>query len=241
MTEQKQMDLNNLGNFVDVSAVRTDVSMKEIDQLIKVVKEFKCICASPMPFVTKYVIDALADCPETVVTGVVSFPAGADTTAMKIFTAKEMIQQGCQELDMVMNVSALKSQNYEYVRDDIKAVVEAVGNIPVKVILEACYLTDSEICKASEIIVEAGGSYVKTGTGWGPKPTTVDTIRLIRNAIGNAAKIKAAGGIRNLDTILEMYQTGCDRFGIGVRSAISIFKEAYERSQKPFPQIFESL
>jgi deoxyribose-phosphate aldolase len=116
------------------------------------------------------------------------------------------------------------------VEDDIRSVVEAAGAVPVKVILEICYLTDDEIRRASEIGVKAGAAYIKTGTGWGPKPTTVETIRLIRQTIGDAALIKAAGGVRSLDILLEMEAAGCNRFGIGVRSAISILHEAYARA-----------
>lgn len=229
------LDLSRIGRITDISTVRTDVTMREVDQLIDIVKSFHCICASPMPYVTKYVIDALADTPDTVVTGVVSFPAGADTTSMKVFTAKEMISLGCEELDMVINVGALKSGQYDLVRDDIRAVVEAADGVPVKSILEICYLTDDEIRRGSELAVEAGVTFVKTGTGWGPKPTTVETIKLIKQTIGNSALIKAAGGVRSLDILLEMLDAGCDRFGIGIRSALAIFEEAYRRAGAPLP------
>ena len=95
--------------------------------------------------------------------------------------------------------------------------------------MEVAYLTDDEIRQASEAAVRAGVSYVKTGTGWAGKPTTVDTIRLIKSTIGDAAKIKAAGGVRTLDTMLEMIDAGCDRFGIGLRSIMSIMKEVDDR------------
>ncbi len=226
----KGIDLTKIGRMMDVSAVRTDVTMEEVDKMIDIVIKYDCICASPMPWITKYTIDRLADVSDAVVTGVVSFPAGAETTAIKIATAKEMIGLGCKELDMVMNVSAFKSGDYKLVEEDIKAVVDAAGEVPVKSIIEICYLTDDEIKKASEIAVKAGVAYVKTGTGWGPKPTTVDTIKIIKETIGDGAFIKAAGGVRDLDTLLEMKNAGCDRFGIGVRSALSILHEAYERA-----------
>ncbi|MBQ9979048.1 MAG: deoxyribose-phosphate aldolase [Clostridia bacterium] len=229
-------DLINIGRFMDVSTVKTDISFSEVQQMINIVKKYHCICASPMPWITKYVIDELADTSDAVVTGVVGFPAGAETTAVKVVTAKEMIEAGCKELDMVINVSALKMGNYDYVETDIRAVVEAANGVPVKTILEICYLTDEEIIKASKIAVKAGATYIKTGTGWGPKPTTVDTIKLIRGAIGDSAKIKAAGGVRDLDTLLAMKEAGCDRFGVGVRSAESIFKEAYKRAGAELPE-----
>lgn len=220
----------NLGRIMDVSAVRTDVSMDEVNQMIDLVKKYHCICASPMPWATRYTIEQLANCPDTVVTGVVGFPGGAETTRIKEATAKEMLAVGCKELDMVINVSALKSGMYSYVKDDVRAVVEAAGKIPVKTILEVCYLTDDEIRRASNLCVEAGAAYIKTGTGWGPSPTTVDTIRLIRTEIGNAAKIKAAGGVKSLEILREMAEAGCDRFGVGVRSARAIL-EAAEKYQ----------
>ncbi len=229
------IDLSKIGRFTDISTVRTDVDMNEVNQLIDIVKGYNCICASPMPCVTKYVIDKLADTPDTVVTGVVGFPSGADTTSMKVFTAKEMIGLGCEELDMVINVSAMKSGNYTAVYDDIKAVVDAAEGVPVKSILEICYLTDDEIRRASEIAVAAGVTFVKTGTGWGPKPTTVETIKIIKETIGDSALIKAAGGVRTLDTMLEMIDAGCNRFGIGIRSALNIFEEAYKRAGVPLP------
>lgn len=235
--KNQNFNLSQIGRITDISTVRTDVIMSEVDQLIDIVKSFHCICASPMPCVTKYVIDRLADTPETVVTGVVSFPAGADTTSMKVFTAKEMVALGCKELDMVINVGALKSGQYDIVHDDIKAVVDAADGVPVKSILEICYLTDDEIRHGSELAVKAGVTFVKTGTGWGPKPTTVETVRLIKQTIGDSAMIKAAGGVRNLDTMLAMIDAGCNRFGIGIRSAMNIFQEAYERAGIPLPEL----
>ncbi|MEW4369495.1 deoxyribose-phosphate aldolase [Paenibacillus kandeliae] len=229
-----------IGRWVDVSAVRTDVTHAEVELLLAIVKTYHCICASPMPYMTEYVIQQLANTPDTVVTGVVGFPSGADTVSMKVHTAREMLQLGCRELDMVINVGALKSGDTQRVQQDVQAVVDAANGVPVKAILEIAYLTDDEIRKGSELVVAAGAAFVKTGTGWGPKPTTVDTIRLIRSTIGNAAQIKAAGGIRDLDTLLDMRAAGCDRFGIGVRSALTILEDAYTRAGLTVPELVTS-
>lgn len=226
---KKEVDLKNISRMIDVSTVRTDIVMDEVEEMIDTVIKYNCICASPMPWVTKYTIDRLKDYPDIVTTGVVSFPSGAATTANKIIEAKENIAMGCEELDMVSNVSALKSGKYDYFVDDIKAVVEAADGVPVKSIIEICYLTDDEIKKASELCVKAGVTYVKTGTGWGPKPTTVETIKLIKETIGDDALIKAAGGVRDLDTLIAMAEIGCNRFGLGVRSAGTILEEAKKR------------
>lgn len=229
---KKDFDFTNINRMVDVSTVRTDIVMDEVDEMIDTVIKYNCICASPMPWVTKYTIDKLKDYPDIVTTGVVSFPSGAATTANKIIEAKENIKMGCQELDMVSNVSALKSGKYDYFTDDIKAVVEAADGVPVKAIIEICYLTDDEIKKASELAVKAGVTYVKTGTGWGPKPTTVDTIKIIKETIGDDALIKAAGGVKDLDTVIEMIEAGCNRFGLGVRTAGTILEDAKKRFSK---------
>ena len=208
---KKDFDFTNINRMVDVSTVRTDIVMDEVDEMIDTVIKYNCICAAPMPWVTKYTVDKLKDYPDIVTTGVVSFPSGAATTTNKIIEAKENIKMGCQELDMVSNVSALKSGKYDYFIDDIKAVVDAADGVPVKAIIEICYLTDDEIRKASELAVKAGVTYVKTGTGWGSKPTTVDTVKIIKETIGDSALIKAAGGVKDLDTLVQMIEAGCNK------------------------------
>lgn len=229
--KSKKIDYANLGRMIDVSTVQTFCGKAENDLLVDIVRKYNCICASPMPCFTKYVIDKLKDRPDIVTTGVVAFPAGAEDTFIKVATAKDMISLGCEELDMVINVGALKCGMYQVVEDDIRAVVDAACGVPVKTILEICYLTDDEIKRGAEIGVKAGATFIKTGTGWGPNPTTVDTIRLIRSTIGDAAYIKAAGGVRTLDTLVEMFKAGCDRFGIGYRTAPAILEDAMKRAE----------
>lgn len=183
------------------------------------------MAAFTMPYYTGQLIKMLEKESDILVGGVVGFPSGAETTSMKVSMAKEMLALGCDELDMVINIGALKSGMYEAVAYDIQAVVEAAGALPVKAILEIAYLSDDEIIKGSEIAVKAGVKYIKTGTGWATRPTTVDTIKLIKRTIGDSAKIKAAGGVRDLKTLLDMAEAGCSRFGVGLSSAISIMDE----------------
>lgn len=221
--------LESIARRVDISAVRTDVTMGELDQIVSAAKHYKFICAFAMPCFTKKLVEMLADEPLVRVGGTVGFPSGADTTTMKIANAKEQMAVGVDELDMVINVGALKSGMYDVVENDIRAIVETGNGLPVKSILEIAYLTNDEICKGSEIAVKAGVTYVKTGTGWANRPTTVNTIKLIKKTIGDDALIKAAGGVRTLDTMLEMIHEGCDRFGIGLKSIMSIMKEVDAR------------
>ena len=232
----EQAILQGIHRRVDISGVRADVSIQELDKIAAAAKHYQFICAFALPCFTQYMVDLLRDEPAVHVGATIGFPSGADTTAIKVASAKEQIAMGVDELDMVINVGAVKSGRMDLVEDDIRAVVDAAeGKYPVKSILEICYLTDDEIRRASEAAVRAGVTYVKTGTGWGNKPTTVDTIRLIKSTIGGSAMIKAAGGVRTLDTMLEMIDCGCDRFGIGLRSIMSIMKEVDARLNREDP------
>ncbi len=226
------MNLLEIPRLIDISAVRTNVTLLEIDEVVRVAKTYRFICAFAMPCFTEYLVSQLKDDDDIKVGGTIGFPSGADTTAIKVDQVREMLKIGVDELDMVINVGALKSSKYDIVEDDIKAVVDAGGGLPVKSILEIAYLSDYEIAKASELAVRAGVTYVKTGTGWGPKPTTVDTIKLIKKTIGNSALIKAAGGVSDLQTVLDMIDAGCSRFGIGMKSAIKIMEEIEKKTGK---------
>lgn len=219
----------HIARFVDVSAVRTDVTMKELESIIQACKRYRFICAFAMPCYTDILINGLSGEPDIAVGGVVGFPSGADTTSIKVQTAREMLALGCEELDMVINVGALKSGLRQWVMDDIRAVVVEAGEKPVKSILETACLTDDEIALGAELAVSAGVKFVKTGTGWADKPTEVKTIRLIKKTIGDSALIKAAGGVRTLDTMLEMMDAGCSRFGVGLRSILTIMREVDAR------------
>lgn len=231
------MDLLKIPRMIDISGVRTDVTLEELDQIVLLAQQYRFVCAFAMPCFTHYLVEKLSQDDDIMVGGVVGFPSGADTTSLKVADVKEMMAAGVHELDMVINVGALKSGRYDLVRDDIRAVVDAASGLPVKSILEVAYLTDDEIARGAELAVEAGVSYVKTGTGWASRPTTVDSIKLIKKTIGNAALIKAAGGIRTLDTLLEMVDAGCSRFGIGVNSVIKIMDEVYVRAGAEPPSI----
>lgn len=226
--EKRQMK-ELLARKIDISAVRTDVTLEELEHLADTAKQYQFICAFAMPCFTPHLLRLLEGEKNIAIGGVVGFPSGAETTQTKVHIARELKKMGCGELDMVINVGALKSGCYNMVEEDIRSVVEAADGLPVKSILEICYLTDDELKRASELAVKAGVTYVKTGTGWGPVPTTVEKIRLIRAAVGDAVKVKAAGGVKDLDTVLAMMEAGCDRFGIGAASCRKIMQQAEGR------------
>jgi deoxyribose-phosphate aldolase len=137
---------------------------------------------------------------------------------------------GCGELDMVINIGLLRSGQYQRVLDDMRGVVEVAGRAPVKVILECHYLSEAEIRKGCELCLQAGAAFVKTSTGWAPSGATPENVALIKSCVGDAMAIKAAGGIRSLEMLMELYRLGARRFGIGVNSALQIFEECAARS-----------
>lgn len=220
------MNVNELPRMIDLSCVKAQSTKKERELMVKLAKEYGFICCFSMPKFTKQLCEELKDVKGTVVGAPVGFPSGADLTETKVQTAIAQLEMGCQEFDMVINVGALIDGDYELVREDIKAVRDAVPGKILKVILEVSYLTDEQIIIGSKIAAECGADFVKSGTGWGPKPTTVHHIELMKAAVGNKCRVKAAGGVRDLATIEAMVNAGCERFGIGINSTISILKEA---------------
>lgn len=146
---------------------------------------------------------------------VVGFPLGAMSTEAKAYEASVAVQEGAEEVDMVMNIGAMKDGNTSLVEADIRKVVEASGSAVVKVILETCLLTKEEIFKACSLSVKAGASFVKTSTGFSAGGATVEDVRLMRQAVGGLAKVKASGGIRTYGQAYELIQAGADRIGAG--------------------------
>jgi len=137
-----------------------------------------------------------------------------------------LVEFGCDEVDMVNNLAWLKARYKSSYVGDVRSVVEAAAGRPVKVILECHWLTDEEIARACEWCVEAGASWVKTGTGWAPTGATVERCELMKKTVGDRCGVKAAGGVRTLETLLAMYAVGVRRFGIGVKTARNILDEA---------------
>ena len=224
-----KLSVEEIARLIDISAVKAAATKQDVCEVAELAIKHNFICAFAMPCYTAYLKDLLKDCDDIKIGGAVGFPSGAATTGAKIGETQELIGMGCDEIDMVINVGALKSGEFDLVFQDIEAVVKTAGAVPVKSILEIAYLTDEEIAMGAKIAVEAGVTFVKTGTGWAQKPTTAETIKIIKNAIGDGALIKAAGGVRTLEDLEAMYAEGCSRFGIGTGSVLRIIKAAYRR------------
>lgn len=152
---------------------------------------------------------------------VIGFPHGSNTTATKVFEAREAMANGAVELDMVLNIGELRSGHADYVREDIRAVVEAArGRALVKVILETAYLSQEEKVLACHLAEVAGADFVKTSTGFAPSGATIEDIRLMRASVGPHVRVKAAGGIRTLDMLLAAIDAGCTRIGASATAAM---------------------
>jgi len=216
---------NAIARMMDLSYVKTFNTEKDIIELVQTAQKYRCLCVSVLQCYISEVVDMLKNDDDISVVGNISFPSGGDTTKLKVVQAKELINLGCDELDMVMNVGWLKSGKYDAVEDEIKQVVDAVSGKTLKVILEIGYLTDDEIKRACEICVRAGATFVKTGTGWSGTSTTLEKVKLIKSVVGDSIKIKASGGIRDVKSLAEMYKNGVTRFGVNMNSGVAILEE----------------
>lgn len=208
-----------LNKTIDHTILNPDATKDEVIKVIDEAKayDFASVCLEPC-WVT-LAAERLADS-EVKVCTVIGFPLGANTKTVKAFEAKEAVENGAGEVDMVLNVGALKSGEYDMVLEDMKAVREAAKDAVVKVILETCLLTDEEKKKACALAKEAGMDFVKTSTGFSTAGATTDDVKLMREAVGDAMGVKASGGIRDRETAEAMIAAGASRIGASKSIAI---------------------
>lgn len=218
------MKREEVAKLIDISSVKTISSQCDVDEIIDAAREHNFICVFPNPCFISYTIAKLSDRPDILVGGVCGFPSGSELTSTKVEQAKEHKSMGCHEIDMVMNIGMLKSGNIEYVVADIEAVYQAVEPLPLKVIIETPLLSDEEIKLAASIVSDSPALFVKTGTGWSGE-TTIKHVELINEVIDHDTKVKVAGGVRDLKSLMNFKQMGVSRFGIGCQSALNIIEE----------------
>lgn len=212
----------NYNKMIDHTVLKADTPLETVKRICDEAMEygFASVCINPCH--VAYCADYLKDSDVNVCT-VIGFPLGANTSAAKAFETKDAIANGADEIDMVMNIGALKDKNYDLVRDDVKAVVEAANGTLVKVILETCLLTEDEIKKACELCVEAKADYVKTSTGFSTRGATIEDVRIMKEAVHGKAKVKAAGGVRTPEDMVKIVAAGADR--IGTSAGCSLVKK----------------
>ncbi|MBM7314262.1 deoxyribose-phosphate aldolase [Streptococcus suis] len=210
-----------LNKYIDHTVLKPETSQAQVEQVLAEAKEydFASVCINPtwVAFAAKGLEDS-----DVKVCTVIGFPLGANTPAVKAFETKDAIANGADEIDMVINIGALKDKNYDLVLEDIKTVVEASGDKLVKVIIEACLLTDEEKVRACELSKEAGADFVKTSTGFSTGGATVEDVALMRKTVGPDMGVKASGGARSYADAIAFIEAGANR--IGASSGVAIMK-----------------
>lgn len=211
----------NIANMIDHTVLKAFSTKEDVIKVCKEAKEygFFSVCINPTHIeLAKKELEGS----NVKVCTVIGFPLGANTSEVKAFETKDAIKKGAHEVDMVINIGALKDKNYELVYEDIKAVVDAANKQAlVKVIIETCYLTDEEKKIACELSVKAGTDFVKTSTGFGTGGSTPEDIKLMRDVVGPNIGVKASGGVRTQDDAKAVISAGCSRIGASASVAIA--------------------
>ncbi len=213
------MNKIKLASYIDHTILKPDATEGELIKLCEEAKEhqFFSVCINPC-YIEK--AKELLKGSETKICTVVGFPLGQMTTESKSYETKEAVFLGAEEVDMVINIGKLKDKDYDYVLEDIRAVVLAAGGVLTKVIIETCLLTDEEKVKACELAKAAGADFVKTSTGFAKAGATKEDIKLMRDTVGPDMGVKASGGIRSLSDAMTMIENGATRLGLSASVAI---------------------
>mgnify|MGYP000987640810 CR=1 FL=1 len=212
----------NLAKYIDYTLLKATATPADIEKLCQEARQYGffsvCVNSSYVPLAAQ-----LLKGTDVKVCTVVGFPLGAMSTQGKLYETSTTLAEGADEIDMVINVGALKDRDYSVVLEDIKAVKEACEDKTLKVIIETCLLTDEEIVKVSELCVKAGAEFVKTSTGFSTSGANEHVVALMKKTVGDKAKVKASGGIRDKATALKMIELGADR--LGVSASVKIISE----------------
>lgn len=212
-----------LNKFIDHTILKPETTQEQVEKILSEAKEYDFASVCVNPTWVSLAAESLKDTDVKVCT-VIGFPLGANTSAVKAFETKDAIANGADEIDMVINVGALKAGNDALVLDDIKAVVDASGDKLVKVIIETCLLTDDEKVRACQLSKEAGADYVKTSTGFSTGGATVADVALMRKTVGPDMGVKASGGARSYEDAIAFIEAGASR--IGASSGVAIMNGA---------------
>jgi len=208
-----------LNHYIDHTLLKPTATKEDIIELCHEAKHYKffsvCVNSSYVALAKKQLNDS-----QVKVCSVVGFPLGAMTTQAKVAETKAAINDGADEIDMVINIGLLKSGDFDAVWQDIEAVKNTMPNHILKVILETCYLDDLEIIKASELAIQSNADFIKTSTGFGSRGANIHDIKLMKSVAKGVTKIKASGGIKDRKTALEYINMGVDR--LGTSSGIAI-------------------
>lgn len=216
------MNKQEILGHIDHTLLKAFSTWDQIKALCDDAVEYKTASVCIPPSFVKRVKETYGDALN--VCTVIGFPLGYNTTAVKAFEVKEAIREGASEVDMVINIGALKDKDYDYVQNEIAELKKAAGDRILKVIVETCYLTEEEKAKVCELVTNAGADYIKTSTGFGTGGATIEDINLFKAHIGPSVKMKASGGVKTVEDLEMFLDAGCER--IGTSSAIGLLKES---------------
>lgn len=224
------MTIKSIESYIDHTILKSDASLNDISTLCReaIENNFASVCINPcfVPMAKSLLKES-----DVKVCTVIGFPLGATTSKSKAFEAKEAIENGASEIDMVINIGMLKSGDLEYVKNDIKCVAkECTGKAILKVIIETALLTNEEKISVCNISKEAGADFVKTSTGFSTGGATVEDVMLMKSVVGDKLKVKASGGVRTYEDAEKMIKVGADR--IGTSKSINILQESATSSSK---------
>jgi deoxyribose-phosphate aldolase len=225
MIEAARYSLKTIAKTIDHSLLKPEMTREEVRLGCEIAKKYDVASVCCKPSDVKFCAELLQGTDVEVGT-VVGFPHGSSATATKVFETTLAVKDGATEIDMVINVGALKSGDFDYVLADIAAVVNAAAGKTVKVILENAYLSDEEKVKACKLVEAAGAQYVKTSTGYAPSGATLEDVRLMRVNVSPHIKVKSAGGVRTLDVLMDYLDAGIARSGA---TTTSVMLEEYVR------------
>ncbi|MDE8276990.1 deoxyribose-phosphate aldolase [Erysipelothrix rhusiopathiae] len=216
-----------LSKYIDHTLLKQNATEAQIRVLCDEAKEydFMSVCINP-GFVS--LCNELLSGTDVKVCTVIGFPLGANTTEVKVFETKNALENGADEIDMVINVSALKDKKYDLIENEIRSIKDACGENILKVIIETCLLEDDEIVKVCELAIAAGADFVKTSTGFSTGGATFEAVKLMKDTVKNQASVKASGGVRSQEDMESMIEAGATR--IGTSSGVALVKNEVSQS-----------
>ncbi len=211
---------NEILKHIDHTQLKAFAKWEDIEKLCDEAVEYQTASVCIPPTYIKRVHDKYQD--RINICTVVGFPLGYSVTSAKVAEVEQALKDGCNEIDMVVNISDVKNGDYDKVEEEIRTLKKACGNHILKVIIETCYLTEDEKIAMCKAVTNAGADYIKTSTGFGTGGVTIEDIRLFKQHIGPDVKMKAAGGVKSKDDLIMFLEAGCDR--IGTSSAVGLLK-----------------
>jgi deoxyribose-phosphate aldolase len=217
-----KLNAREIARLIDISAVQAPHGRAEIQEMVRAAKQYHFVAVHVLPCWVTLLREELSGAPDVLLGAPIGFPSGGHRTEIKVAEARLLAEDGVREMDLMLNVGKLCSGDATYCEREIRAVVDAVRPIPVKVIIEVHHLDREAIRQACEACISAGAAFVKTASGWAASGATLEIVRYIKSVVGDRIKVKAAGGIRGLDTLVKMHHMGVARFGINLKTAVEI-------------------